>query len=94
MPSPGSFSNRVPGSVRAQLQAKVGEVDAGYPGNADLVIDDDGRPSLERRKGKDRSQSAIVLEEWMLEPHRARNAGADCLLDRVTSPRHLQEVSY
>jgi TnpA family transposase len=38
-------------------------VDAGYPDNADLVIDDEGRPTLKRRRGKDRGQSAIMLEE-------------------------------
>jgi len=46
-------------------------VDAGYPDNTDLVIDDEGRPTLKRRRGKDRRQSAIVLEErvkqWMPE---------------------------
>ena len=48
--------------------AKATEVDAGYPDNADLVIDEvTGRPSLERRKGKDRSGSAIALEEAIKE---------------------------
>jgi hypothetical protein len=55
-------------SVRTQLAAKAAEVDAGYPESADLVIDEEtGRPSLRRRKGKDRSQSAIVLEEQVKE---------------------------
>jgi TnpA family transposase len=54
-------------SVRTQLAAKAQEVDADYPENADLVIDDDGRPSLKRRKGTDRTQSAIVLEERLKE---------------------------
>jgi hypothetical protein len=55
-------------SVRTQLAAKAAEVDAGYPDNADLVIDEEtGRPSLKRRKGNDRSQSAIVLEEQVKE---------------------------
>jgi len=52
-------------SVRSQLQATASEVDSGYPDNADLVIDDDGRPSLKRRKGKDRTQSAVALEEQL-----------------------------
>ena len=39
-------------SVRTQLPVTAREVDAGYPDNTDLVIDDDGRPSLKRRKGK------------------------------------------
>jgi TnpA family transposase len=50
-------------SVRSRLAAKAAEVDAGYPDNADLVIDDEGRPTLKRRRGKDRGQSAIMLEE-------------------------------
>jgi hypothetical protein len=54
-------------SVRAQLTAKAAGVDAGYPNNADLVIDDQGRPSLKRRRGKDRTRSAIVLEEQIKE---------------------------
>jgi TnpA family transposase len=49
--------------VRSKLIAKAAEVDAGYPKNADLVIDDQGRPTLKRRKGKQRTRSAIVLEE-------------------------------
>ena len=50
-------------SVRSQLTAKAAEVDAGYPDNADLTIDDQGRPTLKRRKGKQSGQSAIVFEE-------------------------------
>ncbi|MGO9750799.1 MAG: Tn3 family transposase, partial [Solirubrobacteraceae bacterium] len=50
-------------SVRSQLAATAAAVDAGDSDNADLVIDDDGRPTLKRRRGKDRGQSAIVLEE-------------------------------
>ncbi|MCA1678088.1 MAG: transposase, partial [Actinobacteria bacterium] len=59
----GAFTEQ----LRARLTAKAAEVDAGYPDNADLVIDDDGRPSLKRRKGKDRSPSAIALEEQIKE---------------------------
>jgi hypothetical protein len=54
-------------SVRRELVAKAAEVDAGYPDNADLVIDDQRRPSLKRRKGNQRSQCAIVLEERVKE---------------------------
>jgi TnpA family transposase len=50
-------------SVRRKLVTKAAEVDAGYPENADLTIDDQGRPTLKRRKGKGSTQSAIVLEE-------------------------------
>ena len=55
-------------ALRAALVAKAAEVDAGYPDNADLVVDEvTGRPSLRRRKGKDRSPSAIALEETIKE---------------------------
>jgi TnpA family transposase len=50
-------------SVRSRVAETAAAVDAGYPENADLVIDDDGRPTLKRRKGKNRTRSAIVLEE-------------------------------
>lgn len=50
-------------SVRSRLAETAAAVDAGYPENGDLVIDDDGRPMLKRRKGKNRTRSAIVLEE-------------------------------
>ncbi len=50
-------------SVRTRLTAKAAEVDAGYPDNADLTIDDQSRPTLKRRKGKQSTQSAIVFEE-------------------------------
>lgn len=55
-------------ALKTKLTAKATEVDAGYPGNADLVIDEvTGRPSLKRRRGKDRSQSAVALEEAVKE---------------------------
>ena len=64
---PASASEFV-GSLRAALTAKAEEVDAGYPDNGDLVIDEQtGVPSLKRRKGKDRSESAIELEEQIKE---------------------------
>jgi hypothetical protein len=50
-------------SARSRLAAKAAGVDAGYPDNTDLVIDDEGRQTLKRRRGKDRGQSAIMLEE-------------------------------
>ena len=49
-------------ALRATLSAKAAEVDAGYPDNADLAIDEvTGVPSLKRRQGKDRSASALGL---------------------------------
>jgi TnpA family transposase len=54
--------------LKASLVAKAAEVDAGYPSNADLVIDEvTGVPSLKRRRGQDRSASAVVLEEAIKE---------------------------
>ena len=51
-------------SIRSRLAAKALEVDAGYPANTDLTIDQQmGRPTLKRRRGNDRTRSAIVLEE-------------------------------
>ena len=50
--------------VRLKLAAKAAEVDAGYPKNTDLTIDrESGQPTLKRRKGKNRTRSAIVLEQ-------------------------------
>ncbi len=49
--------------LRETLQAKAVEVDSGYPNNTDLVIDEAGRPTLKRRRGKDRTPSALALEE-------------------------------
>ena len=55
-------------SASARLVAGAAEVDAGYPDNADLVIDEvSGVPSLKRRRGKDRSASAVALEEAIKE---------------------------
>ena len=54
--------------LRANLTAKAAEVDAGYPSNADLVIDEvSGVPTLKRRRGQDRSASAAALEEAIKE---------------------------
>ncbi len=43
------------------------QVDAGYPDNADLVIEEDGRPSLKARKGAERTASARALEAEVKE---------------------------
>jgi len=43
-------------------------VDAGYPTNADLVIDAvTGVPSLKRRRARDKAPSAVLLEETLKE---------------------------
>jgi TnpA family transposase len=49
-------------ALRQELTDTAARVDAGYPDNADLVIDDDGRPRLKRRRGQDRRASTIALE--------------------------------
>lgn len=55
-------------ALRASLSVKAGQVDAGYPNNTDLVIDETtGVPSLKRRKGQDRSAAALGLEETIKE---------------------------
>ncbi|WP_406276572.1 Tn3 family transposase [Nocardia sp. NBC_00881] len=46
---------------RHQLATTAATVDAGYPANTDLVLED-GRPMLKRRKGTDRRPSALALE--------------------------------
>ncbi|MGH2719714.1 MAG: Tn3 family transposase [Actinomycetota bacterium] len=51
-------------ALRTRLKNKAAEVDRGYPTNADLVIDEvTGRPSLKRRKARDKAPSAVLLEE-------------------------------
>jgi TnpA family transposase len=47
---------------RAELVEIAERVDAGYPDNADLSIDEHGHPVLKRRKGADRPASALELE--------------------------------
>lgn len=53
--------------LRGELAAVADRVDAGYPDNADLVIDDAGHPALKRRQGKDRRASALALEAAVTE---------------------------
>jgi Tn3 transposase DDE domain len=81
--------------LHAQLQQRLAAADAGYPDNADLVIDPAGTPVLKRRRGKARRASAIALEKTVL----ARLPERD-LLDVVTRaaywtgwPRHLGPAS-
>lgn len=52
--------------LRERLESTATAVDEGYPANADLVIAG-GRPTLKRRKGKDRRQSALELEAMLLD---------------------------
>jgi Tn3 transposase DDE domain-containing protein len=49
------------GHYRDKLTTIAAAVDAGYPGNADLVLEG-GRPVLRRRKGAERRPEALLLE--------------------------------
>ena len=53
-------------ALRAQLEEVAVRVDAGYPHNTDLVIDE-GRPVLRRRRGRERRASALALEAALAE---------------------------
>ncbi|MGH3755398.1 MAG: DUF4158 domain-containing protein [Pseudonocardiaceae bacterium] len=68
---------------RAELTAMAAKVDAGYPANADLVIDADGTPVLKVRKGNDRRASAKTLEQAVRERMPQRP-----LLDIITGTAH------
>jgi len=79
---------------RAQLAATATEVDAGYPANTDLTLEE-GRPMLKRRKGADRRPSALALEQAVHQRLPERS-----LLDILTRaayltgwPRHLGPAS-
>ncbi|GAA1626543.1 Tn3 family transposase [Nonomuraea maheshkhaliensis] len=50
------------GYYKRLLAEVAAGVDAGYPGNTDLVLEG-GRPVLRRRKGAERSKEALKLEE-------------------------------
>ncbi|MGH3533479.1 MAG: Tn3 family transposase [Pseudonocardiaceae bacterium] len=49
--------------LRERLQRAAAELDAGYPDNADLVIDEAGTPTLKRHRGRGNSASADALAE-------------------------------
>ncbi|MFC5747539.1 Tn3 family transposase [Actinomadura rugatobispora] len=68
---------------RDELAAVAAAVDAGYPGNTDLLLEG-GRPVLRRRKGAERRPSAQELEAAIHErlPQRA-------LLDILTRTAYL-----
>ncbi len=50
------------GHYKRLLAEVAAGLDAGYPGNTDLVLEG-GRPVLRRRKGAERSKEALKLEE-------------------------------
>lgn len=68
---------------RDELAAVAAAVDAGYPGNTDLLLEC-GRPVLRRRKGAERRPSALALEAAIHDrlPQRA-------LLDILTRTAYL-----
>ncbi len=49
-------------ALRRELTEVAAPVDAGYPDNADLVIEESGQPVLKRRRGRERRPSALALE--------------------------------
>jgi hypothetical protein len=53
--------------LKAAMKGLALQVDAGYPDNADLVIEEDGRPSLKARRGAERTASARALEAGVKE---------------------------
>ncbi|MFJ2032950.1 DUF4158 domain-containing protein [Streptosporangium sp. NPDC087985] len=55
-------SAELTGHYKKLLAETAAAVDAGYPGNTDLVLEG-GRPVLRRRKGAERSKEALQLEE-------------------------------
>ncbi|GAB3691113.1 MULTISPECIES: Tn3 family transposase [Actinomycetes] len=69
--------------VRGLLDAHAARTDAAYPDNADLAIDEDGVPTLKRRRGRERTASALALEAAVTE--RMDEVG---LLDIVTRTAH------
>jgi TnpA family transposase len=79
---------------RRQLSTTAAEVDAGYPANTDLTLEE-GKPTLKRRKGADRRPSALALEQAVHQRLPERS-----LLDILTRaayltgwPRHLGPAS-
>lgn len=80
---------------RAELAEVAQRVDAGYPDNADLAIDEHGHPVLKRRQGNDRRASALALEAAVTE--RIPESGLLDVLARTAYwlgwPRHFGPAS-
>ncbi|MFD8534154.1 Tn3 family transposase [Streptosporangium canum] len=70
------------GHYKKLLAETAAAVDAGYPGNTDLVLEG-GRPVLRRRKGAERSKEALKLEEAVHDRLPQRD-----LLDILTRTAH------
>ncbi len=71
------------GLIEAKLRQTAAEVDAGYPDNADLVIDESGHPVLKRQRGKEHPGSVVALAKAV----EARMAEVS-LLDIATRTAH------
>ncbi|MGD6454864.1 Tn3 family transposase, partial [Xanthomonas citri pv. citri] len=69
--------------VQGLLYEHAARTDTAYPDNADLAIDEDGVPTLKRRRGRERTASALALEAAVSE--RMDEVG---LLDIVTRTAH------
>ncbi|MCW2939604.1 MAG: transposase [Actinomycetia bacterium] len=70
--------------IEDKLKKTTADVDAGYPDNTDLDIDEKtGQPVLKRRRGKERTASAIWLERAV-----AQRRQEVALLDIVTRTAH------
>ena len=54
-------------SLEAKLAAQCAETDAGYPDNADLVIDEAGRPTLKQYRAPAPTETALALEAALRE---------------------------
>ena len=81
--------------LKAAMKDLAIRADAGYPDNADLVIEEDGRPSLKARTGAERTASARALEAEVKE--RLPERSLLKVLARGTRwvgwPRHLGPLS-
>ena len=53
--------------LETRLAAQCAATDAGYPDNADLVIDEAGRPSLKQYRAPAPTETALALEAALRE---------------------------
>jgi hypothetical protein len=76
--------------LKAQMKEVAAAVDAGYPDNADLVIDEQGRPTLKARKSAGHSAEALKLATQVKDRLPERS-----LLEILTrTTRHLRWVRH
>jgi TnpA family transposase len=54
-------------ALEAKLSAQCAETDSGYPDNPDLVIDEQGRPSLKQYRAPAPTETALALEAALRE---------------------------